>query len=62
MKWPLLLMVLLTASCTTAGPSSDAICATLSPTYLTAAEIDALSDRTARKVLADNEFWKARCG
>jgi hypothetical protein len=42
--------------------SGDAFCATSSPTYLTAAEISALSDETAKKITADNEYGERHCG
>jgi hypothetical protein len=52
---------MLVSACVTSG-SGDAFCATNSPTYLTAAEISALSDETAKKITADNEYGERHCG
>lgn len=54
--------MLLASGCTTSSSVPDSLCLTTSPTRLTAAEIDALSDVTARAILAQNEFWQERCG
>lgn len=53
------LMTLWLSGCVTAG--SGSVCLTTSPTYLTAAEIQALTPETRRKILADNEHWAGVC-
>lgn len=56
-------VTMLASGCATTGSGDvDTFCKTHSPTYFTDAEINAMSDATARKTLSDNEYGAKRCG
>lgn len=59
----LVAVTLLVSACATTGSeTTDTFCKTHSPSYYTAAEIDAMTDQTAKKAASDNEYGAARCG
>jgi hypothetical protein len=55
-------MLTFVAGCATNGAKVDTFCLTERPTYLTAAEVDALPITVARQILARNEYGAKRCG
>ena len=59
MRWIVVPMGMLLASCSATGPVTSEFCAIADP--ITVSRADVLSDHTARQVLAHNETWARLC-
>lgn len=54
-----LAVMLLASGCSTSGAVTEGACVWVKPIYVS--KSDALTDGTARQILAHNETWAANC-